>query len=308
MTKTSVNIKTEFVQAIRHLQDTICHALENEDGKAKFREDGWYRPGGGGGRTRVIEKGNVFEKGGVNFSEVSGAVTDTMRKQLHIAGEHFFATGLSLVLHPVNPFVPAVHANFRYFELYNESFNVIDSWFGGGMDLTPYYLFEEDAIYFHSTLREVCDRFDKNLYPAFKKNCDEYFVNAHRNNETRGIGGIFFDSLRVNDIHRGAGYFDFVKSCSEAFLSSYIPIVQKRKYKVFDDHHKYWQEIRRGRYVEFNLLHDRGTLFGIKTNGRTESILISLPPTVRFDYNYQPEAGSEEEKLLKVCLSPKEWV
>lgn len=305
--KTITDTKTIFVQHILGLQDTICGALEREDGTALFKEDSWQRPGGGGGKTRIIENGYVFEKGGVNTSEVNGEVTEMMRKQLSLDGDHFFATGLSLVLHPLNPFVPTVHANFRYFELYDTSFQRTDSWFGGGLDLTPYYLYEEDVIHFHTTLKRVCDEFHPDFYPAFKAGCDQYFVNKHRGNETRGAGGIFFDHLRSSEIYTEEFYCQFVKTCSEAFLTAYLPIVQKRKSQPFTDAHTYWQEIRRGRYTEFNLIHDRGTLFGLKTNGRTESILMSLPPRVRFDYNYQPVAGSEEDKLVQVCLQPREW-
>jgi coproporphyrinogen III oxidase len=307
MIQQAIAIKQEFVHHIRQLQDTICGALEKEDGKAVFTEDRWQRPGGGGGKSRIIQDGNVFEKAGVNISEVHGEVTRAMKEQLQIRAAHFFAAGLSLVIHPINPYVPTIHANFRYFELYDEQMIKIDSWFGGGLDLTPFYLFEEDAIYFHRTLQKVCDRYNCDFYPSFKKNCDEYFVNRHRNNETRGIGGIFFDHLR-EDPFSGDEPFQFIRACSESFLTAYLPIVQKRKNHASNERQKHWQEIRRGRYVEFNLLHDKGTLFGLKTNGRTESILMSLPPTVRFDYNYEPVPGSEEDKLLQVCLHPRDWV
>ncbi|HEX2628904.1 MAG TPA: oxygen-dependent coproporphyrinogen oxidase [Chitinophagaceae bacterium] len=301
----TIDTKEIFVQHIRDLQSIICLALEKEDGKAIFKEDEWHRPGGGGGITRIMQDGDVFEKAGVNFSEVYGDITPVMREQLHLQGESFYATGLSLVIHPVNPFVPTVHANFRYFELYKACGEKTDSWFGGGMDLTPYYLLKEEAVHFHQTIKKTCDAFDANLYPEFKKNCDRYFVNRHRNNEARGIGGIFFDQLKEN------GLFDcgaFVQSCSEAFIPAYLPIVQRHRSDHYTDQHKYWQEIRRGRYVEFNLLHDRGTLFGLKTNGRTESILMSLPPRARFVYDHQPSPGSEEEKLIAVCRHPIDWV
>lgn len=307
MIQQAIAIKQEFVDHIRQLQNIICSALEFEDGKAKFTEDRWQRPGGGGGKSRILQDGNVFEKAGVNISEVHGEVTLALREQLQIRAEHFFAAGLSLVIHPVNPYVPTVHANFRYFELYDDQMNKTDSWFGGGLDLTPFYLFDEDAIHFHRTLQRVCDRYNSEFYQSFKKNCDEYFVNRHRNNETRGIGGIFFDHLR-EDPFSGDEPFQFIKACSEAFLNAYLPIVRKRKDHACNERQKHWQEIRRGRYVEFNLLHDKGTLFGLKTNGRTESILMSLPPTVRFDYNYEPIPGSEEDKLLQVCLHPRDWV
>jgi coproporphyrinogen III oxidase len=301
------HIKQSWIDYIQDLQDRICFALEKVDGKAKFHEDKWERAEGGGGKTRVISNGNVFEKGGVNTSVVFGDVTDVMRSQLKIEGDKWFACGLSLVIHPFNPFVPTVHCNYRMFELYTANDEVVDRWFGGGTDLTPYYLFEEDAKHFHSTYKNVCDKFDTALYPKFKLECDEYFVNHHRNKETRGIGGIFYDHQRPNENHDVDFWMNFGKACGDAFIDAYCPIAEKRKSTSFSEQHKYWQEIRRGRYTEFNLVHDRGTIFGLKTNGRTESILMSLPPTVRFDYHYQPEPGSEEDKLLQVCLIPREW-
>lgn len=351
-----------WVDYIHDLQNRICAALEKADGKAKFVEDKWERPEGGGGKTRVIAAGNVFEKGGVNTSVVFGDVTDAMRTQLKINGDKWWACGLSLVLHPVNPFVPTVHCNYRMFELYKktpqskalqpgeapppEGFGeAVDRWFGGGTDLTPYYLFEEDAKHFHQTYKNVCDEFDPSFYDKFKETCDNYFVNFHRNNERRGIGGIFYDYQREappppkgglanaqshlkqeanHDIaspqskERSAGtpplggggafWMAFGKACGDAFIPAYIPIVERRKNTPYTAENKHWQEIRRGRYVEFNLVHDRGTLFGLKTNGRIESILMSLPPTVRFEYNYQPEPGSEEDKLLQACLHPRDWM
>ena len=320
-----MSIKENWINYIHGLQDKICAALEQEDGKATFQEDLWQRPEGGGGKTRVIANGNVFEKGGVNTSVVFGEVTDDMRNQLKVHGTSWFACGLSLVLHPVNPFVPTVHCNYRMFEVYNADDAKIfadhliigreaaearaaDRWFGGGTDLTPYYLFEEDARHFHQTYKNACDAFDPGFYPAFKKECDNYFVNWHRNKERRGIGGIFYDHQRPSADKNVQFWFNFGKTCGDAFLTAYLPIVQKRKQLPYTDQHKHWQEIRRGRYVEFNLVHDRGTLFGLKTNGRTESILMSLPPTVRFEYNYQPQPGSEEDKVLQACLHPVEWV
>jgi coproporphyrinogen III oxidase len=302
-----MNIKENWISYIHGLQDRICAALEEVDGSAKFFEDAWERPEGGGGKTRVIANGNVFEKGGVNTSVVYGEVTNAMKVQLKIEGSQWFACGLSLVLHPVNPFVPTVHCNYRMFELYNEKGDVTDRWFGGGTDLTPYYLFEEDAKHFHQVYKDVCDKFEPEFYPEFKSACDDYFVNTHRNNERRGIGGIFYDYRRANDKHDTSFWMNFGKACGDAFLPAYLPIVKKRKHLAYTEKNKHWQEIRRGRYVEFNLVHDRGTLFGLKTNGRIESILMSLPPTVRFEYNYQPAAGSEEDKLLQVCLHPKNW-
>jgi coproporphyrinogen III oxidase len=326
--------RASWISYIHDLQNRICAALEHCDGKAKFIEDAWQRPEGGGGKTRVITNGNVFEKGGVNTSVVYGDVTDAMRTQLRLSpprkgeagrghGAKWFACGLSLVIHPINPFVPTVHCNYRMFELYNENNEIIDRWFGGGTDLTPYYLFEEDAKHFHGVYKNVCDSFDPSFYPTFKKECDNYFVNTHRNNERRGIGGIFYDYKRDSDLiessknepgekmvppKAGSGWAEFGRACGDAFIEAYMPIVEKRKNTPYTEANKHWQEIRRGRYVEFNLVHDRGTLFGLKTSGRIESILMSLPPTVRFEYNYQPEKGTEEDKLLQACLHPREWV
>ncbi|MFT3748850.1 MAG: oxygen-dependent coproporphyrinogen oxidase [Agriterribacter sp.] len=297
-----------WIQYIHTLQDTICSALEQSDGNATFAEDKWEREGGGGGRTRVIANGNVFEKGGVNTSVVFGKVSDAMRSQLKIDGDSWFACGLSLVMHPLNPFVPTTHANWRYFELYDADKNVIDRWFGGGADLTPYYLFDEDAKHFHQTLYNAITPFGADLYKQYKKQCDAYFANKHRGNEMRGIGGIFYDYLRPTDEADTEKLFSFQQANGNCFTKAYIPIVEKRKNTPWSSKHKYWQEIRRGRYVEFNLIHDRGTIFGLKTNGRTESILMSLPPTVRFDYNYQPAAGSEEARLLDACQNPREWI
>jgi coproporphyrinogen III oxidase len=303
-------IRGEWIDFIYHLQNKICKAMEEADGKAVFTQDEWQRAEGkgGGGLTKVIQNGNVFEKGGVNTSVVYGHVTEKMRKHLGVDSAKWFAAGLSLVIHPQNPFVPTVHCNYRMFELYSENDMLADRWFGGGTDLTPYYLFEEDAKHFHQVYKDICDSFDSSFYAAFKKECDNYFVNAHRNNERRGIGGIFYDHQRPGDNHDVEFWMNFGKACGNSFTNAYIPIVEKRKSINFTKENKYWQEIRRGRYVEFNLVHDRGTLFGLKTNGRIESILMSLPPTVRFEYNYQPKPGSEEDKLLQVCLQPREWV
>jgi coproporphyrinogen III oxidase len=313
--KTSTKeFRQQWIEFIYNLQDKICNALEAIDGKARFIEDEWQRAEGkgGGGSTKVIQNGNVFEKGGVNTSVVYGHLTGRMCKVLQIpflsSDETWFAAGISSVIHPVNPFVPTIHFNYRMFELYDKDGLLKDRWFGGGTDLTPYYLFEEDAVHFHSIYKEVCDRFDEKLYPLFKHNCDEYFVNAHRNNERRGIGGIFYDHKRDEGDYDTNFWFGLAQTCGNAFIDAYIPVVEKRKDIAYNNQHKYWQEIRRGRYVEFNLIYDRGTLFGLKTHGRTESILMSLPPTVCFEYNYRPEKGSEEDNLLQVCLKPKEWI
>ncbi|XVJ66639.1 MAG: oxygen-dependent coproporphyrinogen oxidase [Lacibacter sp.] len=303
-----MDIKQTWISFIHDLQNRICAALEQCDGKAVFVEDEWQRAEGGGGKTRVIANGNVIEKGGVNTSIVFGDVTDAMRTQLKINGAKWFACGLSLVIHPINPFVPTVHCNYRMFELYNENDEVIDRWVGGGTDLTPYYLIEEDAKHFHQTYKDACDAFDPTFYPKFKEECDNYFVNWHRNKERRGIGGIFYDYQRATEQQDVTFWIEFAKKCGNAFIDAYIPIVEKRKNTTYTAENKHWQEIRRGRYVEFNLVHDRGTLFGLKTNGRIESILMSLPPTVRFEYNYQPAFGSEEYKLQEACLHPREWL
>lgn len=300
--------KDHWTEYILDLQDRICIALERADGEAKFTEDKWERPEGGGGRTRVISHGHVWEKGGVNTSVVHGPVTEQMRNALQIKGDSWFACGLSLVLHPENPMIPTVHCNYRMFELYDTTGKCIDRWFGGGTDLTPYYLFDEDAEHFHGIYKKVCDSFNPAFYTDFKLSCDQYFVNHHRNGERRGIGGIFYDYQRPDDIYDLMFWMAFGKACGDAFVSSYLPIVERRKNMAYTTENIYWRDIRRGRYVEFNLVHDRGTLFGLKTQGRTESILMSLPPTARFEYNYQPDPGGPEERLLQVCLHPKDWV
>ncbi|MEZ2445264.1 oxygen-dependent coproporphyrinogen oxidase [Chitinophaga sp. RCC_12] len=302
-----MSIKNNFISFIHGLQDEICAALEKTDGKATFLEDRWERPGGGGGKTRVIANGNVFEKGGVNTSVVHGELPEAMAQQFGVTNSQFMACGISLVLHPVNPFVPTVHANFRYFELYDQDGTLKDSWFGGGADLTPYYLKEEDGIHFHRTFKDACDPFGKELYPAYKKHCDEYFINKHRNNEARGIGGIFYDYLRPNAERTAEELLNFSKANGHAFLEAYLPLVEKTKNLPYTDAHKNWQAYRRGRYVEFNLVHDRGTLFGLKTNGRTESILMSLPPVARWEYDFHPAPGSPEAQLEEY-LKPREWV
>ena len=300
-------MKDKFYKYIQELQETITSKLEAVDGTAKFREDIWTRPEGGGGRTRVIENGEVFEKGGVNISNVHGKLPKSMQTYFKVGDVDFFACGLSLVLHPKNPFVPTVHANWRYFEMYNKEGDIIDSWFGGGQDLTPYYLFEDDAIHFHQVCKTSCDNHNARFYKDYKKKCDEYFYNSHRG-EGRGIGGLFFDYCKQIDGMSMQNWYDFVTEVGDSFLEAYVPIVERRKDLGFTQDHKNWQEIRRGRYVEFNLVHDKGTLFGLKTNGRIESILMSLPPHVQWVYDHHPEEGSEEEKLLKVLENPRDWV
>ena len=300
-------MKDQFYKHIENLQDSITSKIEEVDGLAKFEEDIWQRQEGGGGRTRVIENGAIFEKGGVNISAVHGELPEILRKQFNVDEGTFFACGLSLVLHPINPMIPTVHANWRYFEMYDTTGKMVTQWFGGGQDLTPYYLFDEDAIHFHTVCKNVCDSYSPDFYSTFKKNCDDYFWNAHRE-EARGVGGLFFDYLKATNSFTILDRYNFVTAVGASFLESYLPIVQKRKDIPFTISQKDWQEIRRGRYVEFNLVHDRGTLFGLKTNGRIESILMSLPPIVQWKYNYSPEENSEEEKLIKVLTNPKEWV
>ena len=300
-------MKDKFYAYIQQLQDTITAKLEEVDGKATFQEDIWKRPEGGGGRTRVIENGAVFEKGGVNISGVHGELPDSMKAYFKVKEGNFFACGLSLVLHPKNPMVPTVHANWRYFELYDEQGEIVDQWFGGGQDLTPYYLFDEDAVHFHQVCKTACDKHQPTFYDTYKKRCDEYFWNTHRN-EARGLGGLFFDYCKATPEMNMQQWYDFVTEVGNSFLSCYVPIVIKRKDLDYTKEQRDWQEIRRGRYVEFNLVHDKGTLFGLKTNGRIESILMSLPPYVQWRYDHQPEKGSEEERLLHILKAPKTWV
>ena len=301
------SLKDRFYAYIQTLQEQICAALEAEDGGAQFKEDLWNRPGGGGGRTRVIENGDVFEKGGVNISAVHGELPDSMKAYLNVKEGNFFACGLSMVIHPKSPMVPTVHANWRYFELYDSQGALVDSWFGGGQDLTPYYLFEEDAQHFHQVCKRACDAHDSKFYETYKKQCDTYFWNAHRN-EARGVGGLFFDYLKQTPERSMQQWYDFVTEVGNSFIEAYVPIVSRRKSLSYTAEQRDWQEIRRGRYVEFNLVHDKGTLFGLKTNGRIESILMSLPAHVQWRYNHTQTAGSEEARLLEVLQHPKSWV
>ncbi|NNK40869.1 MAG: oxygen-dependent coproporphyrinogen oxidase [Winogradskyella sp.] len=300
-------MKDKFYNYIQELQNTITSRLEEIDGKAKFKEDLWQRAEGGGGRTRVIENGNVFEKGGVNISAVHGKLPDSMQTYFGVKDAGFFACGLSLVIHPKSPMAPTVHANWRYFEMYDQDGNIVDQWFGGGQDLTPYYLFEEDVVHFHKTCKTACDKHHPYFYNTYKKKCDDYFWNSHRN-EARGIGGLFFDYCKATEDMSMQNWYDFVAEVGDCFLDAYVPIVEKRKHLEYTKSQRNWQEIRRGRYVEFNLVHDKGTLFGLKTNGRIESILMSLPPHVQWVYDHHPIAGSPEAKLLDVLKEPKNWI
>ncbi len=302
-------LKQRFERFIHGLQDEICNALEQLDGSGRFREDLWKRDGGGGGRTRVIEEGAVFEKGGVNTSVVWGELDEVLAKKLPGEGRGFYAAGISLVLHPRSPLVPTVHANFRH--LQRGEGPGAKRWFGGGADLTPYYLFEEDAAHFHRTLKAACDPHGEDRYPRFKKWCDEYFFIRHRE-EARGVGGLFFDQLGGAP---GAAAtdealereLDFVESVGRAFLPAYLPIAERRKEREWTAEERAWQEVRRGRYVEFNLVYDRGTTFGLETKGRVESILMSLPPQVRWVYDQHPLPGTEEARLVDVLKNPREW-
>jgi len=286
-------LRKEAELFFRTLQDDITSTLEIVDGAEKFRQDIWERPGGGGGRTRVMSEANVFDKAGVNFSAVHGETPGNPDTK-------FFATGISLVLHPRSPKIPTIHANFRFLQN-----STGDAWFGGGIDLTPYYLEEEDVAEFHTKLKTTCDRHDLTYYPRFKKWCDEYFFIKHRG-ETRGIGGIFFDQLGGNE-RELAKVFAFVQDMGHTFLPSYVPIVEKHRHDSYSEEEVRWQLLRHGRYVEFNLVYDKGTVFGLETNGRTESILMSLPTLARWEYDVQPKAGSPEAKLLEVLRNPRDW-
>ena len=300
-------MKERFYQYIQNLQDRITDAIEAQEGKAKFKEDLWTRPEGGGGRTRILENGEVIEKGGVNISAVHGPLPKSMQAYFKVGDVDFFACGLSLVLHPKNPMVPTVHANWRYFEMYDKTGELIEQWFGGGQDLTPYYLFEDDVIHFHSICKRACDEHHPQFYTEFKKKCDSYFYNSHRE-EARGVGGLFFDYLKKDSQFSLDERYNFVTTVGDSFLEAYLPLLEKRKEMAFTPEQRTWQEIRRGRYVEFNLVHDKGTLFGLRTNGRIESILMSLPPKVQWQYNHQPEDGSKEAQMLEVLKNPRNWV
>jgi coproporphyrinogen III oxidase len=286
----------------RGLQDRICAGLELTDGNGRFVEDSWERPGGGGGRSRILTEGDVIEKGGVNFSHVFGAMPEVIARKLELpAGVDFHATGVSLVIHPHSPMVPIVHMNVRYFEISNGL-----SWFGGGIDLTPIYISVPDARYFHETVKAACDRHDPSYYAPFKKWCDDYFFLKHRK-ETRGIGGIFFDHLKGETAAEKDAYFRFVQDIGETFVPLYSELIRRNRDIPFGDRQKDFQLLRRSRYVEFNLVYDKGTKFGLDTDGRTESILMSMPPLARWEYGYEPEPGSEEERTMAL-LKPVDWL
>lgn len=317
--------KEKVGQFLRGLQDSICAKLEEIDGVSIFQEDSWERPEGGGGRSRVIREGGLLEQGGVNYSEVWGdhLPPSILKQRPEAEGHRFYATGTSMVLHPRNPYIPTVHLNYRYFEAGPVW------WFGGGIDLTPYYPFKEDVVHFHQTMKAACDKHHAEYYPTFKAWCDEYFYLKHRQ-ETRGVGGIFFDyqdglgrlyrgphpdkaaavhSNQVGDLpqRNWEELFAFATDCGNAFLPAYVPIAEKRRETEYGERERNFQLYRRGRYVEFNLVYDRGTIFGLQTNGRTESILMSLPPLVRWEYGYTPEPDTPEAELYEVYLKPQNW-
>jgi len=303
--------KENISEYFKTLQDDICRAIEITDGKAKFQEDNWQHHSGGGGRTRIITNGNIIEKGGVNFSVVMGETSDALQKQLKLDEKaDYFATGISIVQHPISPMVPIIHMNVRYFEMSNGI-----SWFGGGIDLTPHYVVDEDARWFHQQLKDACDKHDFDAYKKYKEWADNYFYIPHRQ-ETRGVGGVFFDYLKplgtkgeqTNDKNTKEDIFDFVKSIGESFAPIYTHLMAKNAQIPYGEEEKTWQMLRRGRYVEFNLAWDRGTKFGLETNGRTESILMSLPPVANWVYDYKPQANSLEERTLSLLKKGIDWI
>lgn len=308
MNPSEVSLRKRARQLFTDIQNHICNALERVDSRGRFQSDEWQRTDrrggpGGGGVTRILAEGEVFEKAGVNFSEVHGFMSPDFAAKLGGPSEElpFFATGVSLVIHPRSPMVPTTHANWRYIELGNSC------WFGGGSDLTPYYLYDEDAAHFHTVLKTTCDAHSLDYYPRFKKWCDEYFYLPHRG-ETRGVGGIFFDYIGRNDGADLEATLHFVRDLGFAFTTQYIPIVERRIKEPFTDTERHFQLLRRGRYVEFNLLYDRGTHFGLQTGGRIESILMSLPPEVRWEYCPNVAPGSREEQLITTLCNPREWI
>lgn len=299
--------RQQITTYLQDLQDQICSALEQADGSGTFQEDHWQRPGGGGGRSRVMAEGAVIEKGGVGFSAVEGEASEATLRQLNLTGAaHFYATGISIVIHPRNPYVPIIHMNIRYFELSNGTY-----WFGGGIDLTPHYVVAEDARWFHQQLKTVCDQHDPTYYPTFKTWADDYFYIPHRQ-ETRGIGGIFFDYIKddntTTDSGSKADIFAFWRAVGESFAPIYTHFMHQNRDLPYTPRETHWQGLRRGRYVEFNLAWDRGTKFGLETNGRTESILMSMPPQANWLYDYHPETGSAEADTLTWLRKGVDWL
>ncbi len=296
------NVSREEIEDwFKALQDDICGQLERADGKAGFREDPWTRAEGGGGRSRVIAGGNVIEKGGVMFSAVWGKTPANILNALKLEESDFYATGVSIVFHPVNPWCPIIHMNTRYFEMSNGV-----RWFGGGIDLTPHYILPEDAALFHHKVKGVCDQYHPDYYPQFKKWADDYFYIKHRE-ETRGIGGIFFDRLTEDETFTYRDRFDFVKGVGQLFAPLYTELLERNKEKAYSENEKKWQLLRRGRYVEFNLVYDKGTKFGLDTNGRVESILMSMPPVANWDYDVQVPEGSQEAYTLSKLKKDLTW-
>ncbi|MES2418907.1 MAG: oxygen-dependent coproporphyrinogen oxidase [Bacteroidota bacterium] len=295
--------RDEVVVAYRQIQDQICEGLAEADGKAKFEEEIWQRDGGGGGRTRIMQNGQVIEKGGVNFSAVHGKLPEAVKKAFNVDSDDFFATGISIVMHPENPFVPIIHLNIRYFEMDENT-----RWFGGGIDLTPHYVIPTDARFFHHRLKQTCDNFEPSFYPKFKAHADDYFFIKHRE-ETRGVGGIFYDRLKPENT--GLDFnklLDFSLAVGNTFLPVYTELIDRNRDKSFTPQQKEWQYLRRSRYAEFNLVYDSGTKFGLETNGRIESILMSLPPTAKWNYNPLILANSEEENTQNLLKKGIDWV
>ncbi len=299
--------KEQIAEHYQQIQNEICAGLELADGEGKFQEEIWNRDGGGGGRTRIIQNGNVLEKAGVNFSAVHGKLPDSIKKAFGVSDDDFFATGVSIVIHPNNPWIPIIHMNIRYFEMLGETGKEM-RWFGGGIDLTPHFVIEEDARFFHRSLKHTCDKFHSDFYSKFKNWADDYFFIKHRQ-ETRGIGGIFYD--RLNPQNTGLEWvdiFEFSKAVGRTFLPVYIELINRNKEKLVKEDEKLWQYQRRSRYAEFNLVYDSGTKFGLDTNGRIESILMSLPPQANWVYNFNAKPGSEEEKTLGLLKKGINWI
>jgi len=295
--------REEVAAAYQQVQDSICEGLTLADGKANFEEEIWQRDGGGGGRTRVMQNGNVIEKGGVNFSAVHGKLPETVKKAFKVDSDEFFATGVSIVMHPENPFVPIIHMNIRYFEMDEQT-----RWFGGGIDLTPHYVIPTDARFFHHRLKQTCDTYDSSFYSKFKAHADDYFFIKHRE-ETRGVGGIFYDRLKPENTNLDfKQILDFSVAVGNTFLPVYTELIDRNRDAEFTEQQKEWQYLRRSRYAEFNLVYDAGTKFGLETNGRIESILMSLPPTAKWHYNPKVLANSEEEKTLQLLKKGIDWV
>ena len=295
--------KQQIAERYQSIQNEICSGLEALDGGAAFVEELWERDGGGGGRTRIIQQGNVIERGGVNFSAVHGVLPEAVKKAFQVDDGQFFATGVSIVIHPSNPFVPIIHMNIRYFELNDQV-----RWFGGGIDLTPHYVQMEDASYFHRALKDVCDAYSPTFYPDFKALADGYFYIKHRQ-ETRGIGGVFYDRLTPEKASVAwEDIFGFSCALGNAFVPIYAALVNRNRHRTYTEQQKQWQYLRRGRYVEFNLVYDAGTKFGLETNGRIESILMSLPPQAQWAYDFKPEPGSDEAFTLSMLRKGVDWL